>query len=192
MTQNPGSPTPGGRARWQAAYDAAEAAGRVRDDDFTTLSGVEVDPVYGPPDGREGADPRMERIGWPGEFPYTRGLYPTGYRGREWTIRQFAGFGNAAQTNERYRMILDAGGGGLSVAFDMPTLMGRDSDDAAQPRRGRALRGGDRLGRRHGGAVRRDRPGRGHHLDDDLRAGRADLLHVPGGGRAAGRGHRRR
>ena len=72
----------------------------------------------------------MERIGWPGEFPYTRGLYPTGYRGREWTIRQFAGFGNAAQTNERYRMILDAGGGGLSVAFDMPTLMGHDSDDA--------------------------------------------------------------
>ncbi len=130
MTQNPGAPDAGGRARWQAAYDAAAAAGRVRDDDFTTLSGVEVDPVYGPPDAdTEAADPRMDRIGWPGEFPYTRGLYPTGYRGREWTIRQFAGFGNAAQTNERYRMILDAGGGGLSVAFDMPTLMGRDSDD---------------------------------------------------------------
>jgi len=131
MTQNPGSPAAGGRARWQAAYDAAQAAGRIRDDDFTTLSGVEVDPVYGPADdAAAAADPRMERIGWPGEFPYTRGLYPTGYRGREWTIRQFAGFGNAAQTNERYRMILDAGGGGLSVAFDMPTLMGRDSDDA--------------------------------------------------------------
>ena len=133
MTQNPGAhdPADGGRARWRAAYDAAAAAGRVRDDDFTTLSGVEVDPVYGPPDeSAEAADPRMERIGWPGEFPYTRGLYPTGYRGREWTIRQFAGFGNAAQTNERYRMILDNGGGGLSVAFDMPTLMGRDSDDA--------------------------------------------------------------
>ena len=130
MTQNPGSPAAGGRARWQAAYDAAQAAGRIRDDDFTTLSGVEVDPVYGPADdAAAAADPRMERIGWPGEFPYTRGLYPTGYRGREWTIRQFAGFGNAAQTNERYRMILDAGGGGLSVAFDMPTLMGRDSDD---------------------------------------------------------------
>jgi methylmalonyl-CoA mutase N-terminal domain/subunit len=130
MTQNPDAPDAGGRARWQAAYDAAVAAGRVRDDDFTTLSGVEVDPVYGPADAdAEAADPRMESIGWPGEFPYTRGLYPTGYRGREWTIRQFAGFGNAAQTNERYRMILDAGGGGLSVAFDMPTLMGRDSDD---------------------------------------------------------------
>ncbi|HEU5159098.1 MAG TPA: methylmalonyl-CoA mutase family protein [Streptosporangiaceae bacterium] len=110
-----------GRARWQARY----AASRRRDADFTTLSGLEVDPVYGPP----GADPRFERIGWPGEFPYTRGLYATGYRGRAWTIRQFSGFGNAEQTNERYKMLLRAGGGGLSVAFDMPTLMGRDSDD---------------------------------------------------------------
>ena len=112
-----------GRARWQARYDAA----RKRDADFTTLSGMPVEPVYGPPPGVD--VPGFERIGWPGEFPYTRGLYPTGYRGRTWTIRQFAGFGNARQTNERYKMILDAGGGGLSVAFDMPTLMGRDSDD---------------------------------------------------------------
>src|SRR5436309_9082482 len=112
-----------GRERWQARYDAAVR----RDADFTTLSGLEVDPAYGPP---EGADvPGFERIGWPGEYPYTRGLYPTGYRGRTWTIRQFAGFGNARQTNERYKLILGAGGGGLSVAFDMPTLMGRDSDD---------------------------------------------------------------
>jgi methylmalonyl-CoA mutase, N-terminal domain len=113
-----------GQARWQARYDAAQR----RDADFTTLSGIPVEPVYGPPDGLE--LPGFERIGWPGEFPYTRGLYPTGYRGRTWTVRQFAGFGNAAQTNERYKMILSAGGGGLSVAFDMPTLMGRDSDDA--------------------------------------------------------------
>jgi methylmalonyl-CoA mutase N-terminal domain/subunit len=110
-----------GRERWQKRYDAS----RKRDADFSTLSGSTVDPVYGPP----GAYPDFERIGWPGEFPYTRGLYPTGYRGRTWTIRQFAGFGNAQQTNERYKMILAAGGGGLSVAFDMPTLMGRDSDD---------------------------------------------------------------
>ncbi len=122
---SPGLPT--GRERWAAAYVRAQQAGQVRDADFSTLSGVEVDPVYGPAD--EAADERMGRIGWPGEFPYTRGLYPSGYRGRPWTIRQFAGFGNARQTNERYRMILDAGGGGLSVAFDMPTLMGRDSDD---------------------------------------------------------------
>ena len=66
---------------------------------------------------------------WPGEYPFTRGLYPTGYRGKPWTIRQFAGFGNARQTNERYKLILAGGGAGLSVAFDMPTLMGRDSDD---------------------------------------------------------------
>jgi methylmalonyl-CoA mutase N-terminal domain/subunit len=116
-----------GRRRWQERYDEALAKGRVRDADFTTLSGVETEPVYGPPEGS--SDPRMERIGWPGEFPFTRGLYPTGYRGRTWTIRQFAGFGNAQQTNERYRMILARGGGGLSVAFDMPTLMGRDSDE---------------------------------------------------------------
>lgn len=116
-----------GRRRWQERYDAAVAAGHVRDADFTTLSGAEVDPVYGPPEGAD--DPRFARIGWPGEYPFTRGLYPTGYRGRTWTIRQFAGFGNAHQTNERYRMILGRGGGGLSVAFDMPTLMGLDSDD---------------------------------------------------------------
>ncbi len=102
------------RERWQERYDRS----RVRDADFTTLSGVDVDPAYGTDDGE-----------WPGEFPYTRGLYATGYRGRAWTIRQFAGFGNATQTNERYKMILNRGGGGLSVAFDMPTLMGRDSDD---------------------------------------------------------------
>src|SRR4051795_2785916 len=113
--------------RWQQRYDAALAAGRVRDADFTTLSGVEVAPVYGPAD--ESAVPGFERIRYPGEFPFTRGLHATGYRGRAWTIRQFAGFGNAKQTNERYKMILKEGGGGLSVAFDMPTLMGRDSDD---------------------------------------------------------------
>ncbi|MEO6512645.1 MAG: methylmalonyl-CoA mutase family protein, partial [Nocardioides sp.] len=106
------------RARWQARFDAAKTGGRVREADFTTLSGMSVQPAYG-----------TDTSEWPGEFPFTRGLYPTGYRGRTWTIRQFAGFGNAEQTNERYRMILGRGGGGLSVAFDMPTLMGRDSDD---------------------------------------------------------------
>ncbi len=110
-----------GRARWQERYDKAKKAER----DYTTLSGETVAPVYGP----TGPDDRMERIGWPGEYPFTRGIHPTGYRGKPWTIRQFAGFGNAKQTNERYKMILAEGGGGLSVAFDMPTLMGRDSDD---------------------------------------------------------------
>jgi methylmalonyl-CoA mutase N-terminal domain/subunit len=112
-----------GRRRWQRRYDSA----RRREADFTTLSGLEVDPVYGPPPG--GVVPGFARIGWPGEFPFTRGLYPAGYRGKAWTIRQFSGFGNAQQTNERYKMLLNAGGAGLSVAFDMPTLMGRDSDE---------------------------------------------------------------
>ena len=112
-----------GRERWQRRFDEA----RQREADFTTLSGLEVDPVYGPPPGS--TYPGFERIGWPGEFPFTRGLHATGNRGRLWTIRQFAGFGNAVQTNERYKMLLAEGGGGLSVAFDMPTLMGRDSDD---------------------------------------------------------------
>ncbi len=111
------------RQRWQRRYEES----KLRDADFTTLSGMAVEPVYGP---APGADvPGFERIGWPGEYPFTRGLYPAGYRGRAWTIRQFSGFGNARQTNERYQMLLGAGGTGLSVAFDMPTLMGRDSDD---------------------------------------------------------------
>ena len=110
-----------GRQRWRRGYEQAAK----READFTTLSGLDVDPVYGPQDDQEPPD----RIGWPGEFPFTRGLYATGYRGKPWTIRQFSGFGNVRQTNERYKMLLGAGGAGLSVAFDMPTLMGRDSDD---------------------------------------------------------------
>ncbi|MBV9024043.1 MAG: methylmalonyl-CoA mutase [Streptomycetaceae bacterium] len=117
-----------GRRRWQARYEAArKREAGARDWSRSTLSGDLVEPVYGPPEGS--TVPGFERIGWPGEYPFTRGLYPTGYRGRTWTIRQFAGFGNAEQTNERYKMILGNGGGGLSVAFDMPTLMGHDSDD---------------------------------------------------------------
>jgi methylmalonyl-CoA mutase N-terminal domain/subunit len=111
----------GGRERWQHRFEQ----GKTRDADFTTLSGLEVDPVYGP---LAGAEPEAG-IGWPGEFPFTRGLHATGYRGKPWTIRQFSGFGNVRQTNERYKMLIGAGGNGLSVAFDMPTLMGRDSDD---------------------------------------------------------------
>ena len=142
-----------GARRWQARYDAAVAAGRLVTPDPTTLSGEPLAPVYGPP-----ADtdlPGFERIGWPGEFPFTRGIHATGYRGKPWTIRQFAGFGNAEQTNERFRSLLDAGGGGLSVAFDMPTLMGRDSDDPRSLRRGRPLWRGDRQRNRHGRALQR-------------------------------------
>ncbi len=92
----------------------------------TTLSGHPISPLYGPAD-LEGFDPE-EKLGDPGEFPFTRGIYPSMYRGRLWTMRQFAGFGTATETNERFRYLLDHGQHGLSTAFDMPTLMGYDSD----------------------------------------------------------------
>jgi methylmalonyl-CoA mutase N-terminal domain/subunit len=110
------------RDRWREAYEAAPK----RDADFETLSGEELEPLYTPEDVRIDHD---RDLGYAGSYPYTRGVYPTMYRGRLWTIRQFSGFGNARATNERYRMLLASGGTGLSVAFDMPTLMGRDSDD---------------------------------------------------------------
>jgi methylmalonyl-CoA mutase N-terminal domain/subunit len=109
------------RARWQERYDAAPKLQR----DFSTLSGEPVEAVYGP----TGPDDRMERIGWPGEYPFTRGIHASGYRGKPWTIRQFAGFGMVKQTNLLYKRILAEGNTGLSIAFDMPSLMGRDSDD---------------------------------------------------------------
>jgi methylmalonyl-CoA mutase, N-terminal domain len=96
-------------------------------DERLTLSGEPLEPLYGP-DDLAGFDPDT-KLGAPGEYPFTRGVYPSMYRGRLWTMRQFAGFGTAAETNGRYKYLLERGGGGLSVAFDMPTLMGRDSDD---------------------------------------------------------------
>jgi methylmalonyl-CoA mutase N-terminal domain/subunit len=89
------------------------------------MSGVPVKPLYTPDDAEGDYD---AKLGYPGEFPYTRGVYPNMYRGRLWTIRQFAGYGTASETNERFRYLLDHGQNGLSVAFDMPTLMGLDSD----------------------------------------------------------------
>ncbi|MGH2725475.1 MAG: methylmalonyl-CoA mutase family protein, partial [Actinomycetota bacterium] len=108
--------------RWRATYEGVQK----RDADFETLSGEHLEPLYTPENTEidHGRD-----LGYPGEYPYTRGVYPTMYRGRLWTIRQFSGFGNARATNERYKMLLSSGGTGLSVAYDMPTLMGRDSDD---------------------------------------------------------------
>jgi methylmalonyl-CoA mutase N-terminal domain/subunit len=94
-----------------------------RDVSFTTLSGEPIDALY-----TEEDLPAADRIGRPGEYPFTRGVYPTMYRGRLWTMRQFAGFGTAEETNERFRYLLDHGQTGLSTAFDMPSLMGHDSD----------------------------------------------------------------
>ena len=94
---------------------------------FETASHIPVEPLYTPADVDE--DRYSENLGFPGEFPFTRGVYPTMYRGRPWTIRQYAGFGTARQTNERFRYLLEKGQKGLSVAFDLPTQIGLDSDD---------------------------------------------------------------
>ena len=105
--------------RWEEAY----AASPERDASFTTLSGEPVRPLYTDADL-----PAPGEIGLPGEYPFTRGVYPSMYRGRLWTMRQFAGFGTAEETNERFRYLLEHGQTGLSTAFDMPSLMGHDSD----------------------------------------------------------------
>jgi len=98
-----------------------------RDVDFQTLSGELLEPLY-TPEHVKGLDHERD-LGYPGHYPMTRGVYHSMYRGRLWTMRQFAGFGSAEETNARYKFLLKQGQGGLSVAFDMPTLMGRDSDD---------------------------------------------------------------
>jgi methylmalonyl-CoA mutase N-terminal domain/subunit len=99
----------------------------VTEDRDRTLSGLDL-PSVATREDLTGFDPEV-KLGRPGAYPFTRGVYPTMYRGRPWTMRQFAGFGSPAETNARYRFLLEQGQGGLSVAFDMPTLMGRDSDD---------------------------------------------------------------
>jgi methylmalonyl-CoA mutase, N-terminal domain len=103
-----------GRDSWREAFEAAS----TREAEFDTMSGVPVEPVYGPADGE-----------FPGQWPYTRGPYASMYRSKLWTMRMFAGYGTALDTNARFRELLAAGGDGLSTAFDLPTLMGRDSDD---------------------------------------------------------------
>jgi methylmalonyl-CoA mutase N-terminal domain/subunit len=107
-------------AEWRKKYEKGE----LRDIAFTN-SEKEVQPIYSPLDA---AETSAEALGMPGFYPYTRGVHPTGYRGRLWTMRQFAGFGSARDTNERYKFLLAHGQTGLSVAFDFPTLMGYDSD----------------------------------------------------------------
>jgi len=110
---------PAGEKEWRGAYKVSPE----RDASFTTLSGEPVKALYTEADLAD-----AERIGLPGAYPFTRGVYPSMYRGRLWTMRQFAGFGTAEETNERFRYLLDHGQTGLSTAFDMPSLMGHDSD----------------------------------------------------------------
>jgi methylmalonyl-CoA mutase N-terminal domain/subunit len=123
--QSPSVPTT--HDEWLAVYGATPE----RDAEFLSLSGEEIKPLY-TADDVVARDPQTgeDRIGVPGGFPYTRGVYPSMYRGRLWTMRQFAGFGTAEETNERFHYLLDHGQTGLSTAFDMPSLMGHDSDHA--------------------------------------------------------------
>src|SRR5262245_55021185 len=109
--------------RWR---DESYAATQARTDELTsTISGIENEPLYTPDNSPVDHD---RDLGYPGAFPFTRGVYPSMYRGRLWTMRQFAGYGTAEETNTRFRYLLDHGQTGLSTAFDMPTLMGYDSD----------------------------------------------------------------
>ncbi len=104
--------------------EGKRTGGARRKAKFRTDSGIEVKRLYGPEDSDY-----LEKLGFPGEYPYTRGVYPTMYRGRLWTMRQYAGFGSAEESNRRYRYLLEQGITGLSVAFDLPTQIGYDSDD---------------------------------------------------------------
>jgi methylmalonyl-CoA mutase N-terminal domain/subunit len=114
------------RQRWEAAKSRAERQTPPWKRDFTTVSGMEVPHLVTP---EQVADLDLQgQVGVPGEYPYTRGIHPTGYRGKLWTMRQFAGFGTAADTNRRYKYLLEHGQTGLSVAFHLPTLYGYDSD----------------------------------------------------------------
>src|SRR5690242_11932028 len=114
------------RRRWlDQIWAKARAKSPERKDDFRTTSDIELGPVDAPPD--PDAD-YLRKLGFPGEYPFTRGIQPTMYRGRHWTMRQYAGFGSAEDANQRYRYLLQSGQTGLSVAFDLPTQMGRDAD----------------------------------------------------------------
>jgi methylmalonyl-CoA mutase N-terminal domain/subunit len=126
MTASVGSPagTPTSYAEWLDAYGVTPE----RDVEFTTLSDEPVRPLYTEADLSEGVGGPNDPIGLPGGYPFTRGIYPSMYRSRLWTMRQFAGFGTAEDTNERFHYLLDHGQTGLSTAFDMPSLMGHDSD----------------------------------------------------------------
>ncbi len=115
------------KARWERdVLEPALEKAPERPVPFTTISGRPIDRLYTPEDIAQ-LDYARD-LNNPGEFPYTRGIHPTGYRGKLWTMRQFAGFGTPEETNQRYKTLLKAGGTGLSVAFDLPTLMGRDPD----------------------------------------------------------------
>jgi len=113
------------RGKWEAEFSKSKIPPGKK---FMTVSSKELKPLYDPADIEEIDFDRD--IGYPGQYPFTRGVHPSMYRGKVWTMRQFSGFGTPKQTNERYHYLLKRGQTGLSVAFDLPTLMGYDSDSA--------------------------------------------------------------
>ena len=129
----------------------------------------------------------VDALGFPGEFPFTRGVQPTMYRGRLWTMRQYAGFGTAEETNERFRFLLAQGQTGLTVAFDLPTQMGHDSDASLPDGRGRTGRRGHRSLADMEILLDGDPAGQGDHVDDDQRHGLDPARSLHRGGREAGR-----
>ena len=152
--------------------------------EFATISGLPVERLYVPAQARGRII--SEKLGFPGDYPYTSGVQPTMYRGRFWTMRQYAGFATAAESNRRYRYLLDQGQTGLSVAFDLPTQIGYDADhELAKGEVGKvgvsisSLADMEKL-------FRPDSLGQGLHLHDHKRAGRRAFGHVHRGGGEAG------
>ena len=184
VSSGEGSEVSGAFDAWQAAYDQARAQGRRLRDHVggparagRTVRGRPTPPdTAGAPDAGE----------WPGVFPYTRGPYASMYRSKLWTMRMFAGFGTAEDTNARFRDLLRAGGDGLSVAYDLPTLMGRDSDDPLSDGEvGRCGVAVDTLADTED-LFARHRPVGHHHVDDHQLAGGDVLRHVRVGGGVGG------
>jgi methylmalonyl-CoA mutase, N-terminal domain len=173
-------------ARWKKeTHDPIASKRAPWKKDFTTVSSMEINPLATPDDV---ADLDAVRdLGLPGEFPYTRGIHPTGYRGKLWTMRQFAGFGTAKQSNERYKYLLAQGQHGLSIAFHLPTLYGYDSDH--QYAKGEVGKCGVAVdsARRHGDDLRRDQSRGRDRLDDDQLDLADPARDVPRGRREAGR-----
>lgn len=145
------------RDNWEESYEKTTE----RDAEFSTTSGIPVKPLYTEEDVEGSPD---ERLGYPVEYPYTRGVYPNMYRGGLWTVRQFAGYGDAEDTNKRFKYPIDHGQNGLSVAFDMPTLMSLDSDSPLSQRVWDGGRG-DRFAGGHGVPLRRHPAGQDHDLN---------------------------
>ena len=165
------------RKNWEEKKVApALKRGPERRDRFATNSGIEIKREYDPED-LNGFD-FVNDLGFPGEYPFTRGVQPTMYRGRLWTMRQYAGFGDAEESNRRYRYLFANGQTGLSVAFDLPTQMGRDADHPLAS--GEVGRVGDRINRGHGNAAGGTAAGQDFDLDDDQCDGCDPAGTVPG------------